>query len=166
MVALTHSFWNQSIVLCSILTVASRPACRFLRRQVRWPGVPISWIFHTVYVIHTVTGFRIISEAEVDGFLGCPCFLYDPTDVGNLISGSSAFSKSSFYVWRFSVHVLLKPSLKDFEQSQTYIIVYLSNIHCSMSMYKNMNWIHMSGMCKYEFTLKIYIWVHEYTTWL
>jgi len=56
-------------------------------------------------VIHTIEGFCIVSKAEVDVFLEFPCFFYDPTDVGNLISGSSAFSKSSLYIWKFSVHV-------------------------------------------------------------
>ena len=61
-------------------------------------------------------GFSIVSAAEVDVFLEFPCFLHDPTDVGNLISGgSSTFSKPSLYIWKFSVHILLKPSLKDFE---------------------------------------------------
>ena len=66
-------------------------------------------------VIHTVKGFGIVNKAEVDVFLELSCFFYDPADVGNLISGSSAFSKSSLNIWKFSVHVLLKPSLKDFE---------------------------------------------------
>ena len=70
--------------------------------------------FPQFVVIHTVKGFSIINQAEVDVFLEFSCFLYDPTDVGNLISGSSAFSKFSLYVWKFPVHVLL-PSLKDFE---------------------------------------------------
>ena len=66
-------------------------------------------------MIHTVKGFSIDSEAEVDVFLELSCLFYDPMDVGNLISGSSAFSKSSLYMWKFSVHTMLKPSLKDFE---------------------------------------------------
>ena len=66
-------------------------------------------------MIHTVKGFSVVNEAEVDVFLELPCFLYDPTNVENLISSSSAFSKSSFYIWKFSVHILLKPSLEDFE---------------------------------------------------
>ena len=69
-------------------------------------------------VTHTVKGSSIVIEADV--FLGLPCFLYDPTNVGNLISGSSAFSKSSLNVWTFLVHVLLKPSSKDFERNHTY----------------------------------------------
>ena len=65
--------------------------------------------------MHTVKGFSTVSEAEVNVFLEFPYFVYDPTDVGNLIPGSSAFSKSSLYIWKFLVHVILKPSLKDFE---------------------------------------------------
>ena len=64
---------------------------------------------------HKVKGFSIASETEVDVFLEFPCFLYDPTNVDNLISGSSAFSKPSLDILKFLVHVLLKPSLNDFE---------------------------------------------------
>ena len=71
--------------------------------------------FPQFVVIHTVKGFSIVSEAEVDVFLEFSCFFYDPTDVGNLISGSSAFSKTSLNIWKFSVHMLLKPWLEDFE---------------------------------------------------
>ena len=71
--------------------------------------------FPQFVVIHTVKGFSIVNEAEVDVFLEFPCFFYDPADVSNLISGSSAFSKSSFYIWKFLVQVLLKPSLENFE---------------------------------------------------
>ena len=61
--------------------------------------------FPEFVVIHTVKGFSVVNEAEVDVFLEFSCFLYDPTDVGNLISGSSAFSQSSLYIWKFSVHI-------------------------------------------------------------
>ena len=71
--------------------------------------------FPQFVVIYTVEGFSIVSEAEVDVLLEFPCFLYDPKDVGNLISGSSAFSKSSLNIWKFMVHVLLKPALENFE---------------------------------------------------
>ena len=64
---------------------------------------------------HTVQDFGVVSEPEVDAFLELSCFFYDPTDAGNLISGSSAFSKSSLNIWKFSVQVMLKPHLKDFE---------------------------------------------------
>ena len=70
--------------------------------------------FPQVVVIHTVKGFGIVNKAKVDVFLDLYCFFDDPADVCNLISGS-AFSKSSLYIWKFSVHILLKPSLKDFE---------------------------------------------------
>ena len=73
--------------------------------------------FPQFVVIHTVKGFNVVNEAEVDVFLEFSCFFYNPTDVGNLISGSSAFSKSSLYIWKFSVYLLLKPSLKDFEHN-------------------------------------------------
>ena len=63
-------------------------------------------------MIHIVKDFSAVSEAEVDVFLEFPCFFYDSADVGNLISGSSAFLKSSLTIWKFLVHVLLKPSLK------------------------------------------------------
>ena len=66
-------------------------------------------------MIHPVKSFSIVNEAEVDVFLEFYCFFYDPTDVGNLISGSSTFSKSSLYIWKFSVQVLLKSNLNDFE---------------------------------------------------
>ena len=61
-------------------------------------------------------GFSIVNEAEVGVFLEFSCFFYDATDVGNLVSGTSAFSKSSLNIWKFSVHVLLKPSLENFER--------------------------------------------------
>ena len=79
------------------------------------------WYFHLLknfpqfVVIHTVKGFSIVNEAELDVILEFSCFFYDPMDVGNLISDSSAFSKSSLYIWKFFVHILLKPSLKEFE---------------------------------------------------
>ena len=66
-------------------------------------------------MIHTIKGFGLVNKAEVDVFLELSCLFDDPTDVGNLISGSSAFSKTSLYIWTFLVHVLLKSSLKDFE---------------------------------------------------
>ena len=68
--------------------------------------------FPQFVLIHTVKGFLIVNETEVDVFLELPCFLYNPMKVGNLISGSSASSKSSLYIWKFSIQVLLKPSLK------------------------------------------------------
>ena len=71
--------------------------------------------FPQFVVIHTVKCFGIVNKAKVAIFLELSCFFYDPTDVGNLISGSSAFSKSSLNIWKFSVHILLKPRLENFE---------------------------------------------------
>ena len=79
------------------------------------------WYFHLFkncpqsVVIHRVKGSSIVNEAEVDVFREFSCLFYDPTDVGNLISGPSAFSKSSLNIWKFSVHILLKPGLENFE---------------------------------------------------
>ena len=66
-------------------------------------------------VIYTVKAFDIINKAEVDVFLEVSCFFTDPIDVGNLISGSSAFSKSRLNIWKFTIHILLKPDLENFE---------------------------------------------------
>ena len=66
-------------------------------------------------VIHTVKGFGIVNKAEIDVSLELSCFFDDPADVGNLISGSSAFSKTSLHIWKFTVHVLLNPGLENFE---------------------------------------------------
>ena len=71
--------------------------------------------FPQFIVIHTVKGFGIVNKAEVDVFLGLSCFCNDPADVGNLISNSSAFTKSSLNIWKFTVHILLKPGLENFE---------------------------------------------------
>ena len=79
------------------------------RRQVRWSGVPISFRIFQFVVIHTVKGFGIVNEAKVDVFLELYCFFDNPADVGNLISGSSAFSKTSLNIWKFTAHALLKP---------------------------------------------------------
>ena len=71
--------------------------------------------FPQFLMIHIVKGFSVVSETEVDVFLEFSCFFYDPTDVGNLITVSFAFSKSSLSIWKFSVHTLLKPLLENFE---------------------------------------------------
>ena len=71
--------------------------------------------FPQFVVIHIVKGFGIVNKAEIDVFLELSCFVDDPADVGNLISGSFAFSKTSLTIWKFTVHVLLKPGLENFE---------------------------------------------------
>ena len=99
--------WNQSVVPCLVLAVASWPAYRFLSRQVRWSGIPTSLrLFHSL--LWSTQSKALVTEAEVDVFLEFSCFFYDPMDVGNLISGSSALSNS---IWNFSVHILLNPLL-------------------------------------------------------
>ena len=103
--------WNQSVVPCPIQTVPSWPAYRFLRRWVRWSGIPVSWrIFH-IFLWSTQ---RLWCSQQSRFFSWSSCF-FDPMDVCNLNSGSSDFSKSSFNLWRFSVYVRLKPGLENFE---------------------------------------------------
>ena len=80
-----------------------------------WSGISISLRIFQFVVIHIVKGFGVVNK-EVDVFLELSCFFHDPADVGNLISGSSAFSKSNLNIWKFSVRVLLKPCLENFEQ--------------------------------------------------
>ena len=72
-------------------------------------------IFPHFVVIHTVKGFGLVNKAIVDVFLELSCFFHDPADAGNLISGSPAFPKTSLNIWNFTVHVLLKPGLENFE---------------------------------------------------
>ena len=81
--------------------------------------MPISFRLFQFVVIHTVKGFGIVNKAEIDVFLELSCFFDDPVDVGNSISGSSAFSKTSLNIWKFMVHVLFKPGLENFEHSFT-----------------------------------------------
>ena len=107
--------WNQSVVPCPVLTVASSPAYRFLKRRVKWSGIPLSFRIFQFIVIHTVEGFGIVNRAEIDIFLEISCFFDDSADVGNLISGSSAFSETSLNIWKFTVRVFLKPGLENFE---------------------------------------------------
>ena len=101
--------WNQSVVLCLVLTVAFWCAYRYLRRQVRRTGITISSTIFQFVVIHTVKGLGVVSKVELSWFFT------DLADVGSLISASSAFSKSSLNIWKFLVHVLLKPGLENFE---------------------------------------------------
>ena len=108
---------NFELVCCSMFSSVAFLTCI----DVSQDAGKVVWYSHLFknlpqfVVIHTVKGFSIVNEAEVDIFLEFSCFFYDPADVGNLFSGSSALSKSSLFIWKFSVHVLLKPSLKDFE---------------------------------------------------
>ena len=113
-----YSFLNLETVCFSM----SGPNCCFLTCiQISQEGGNMVWYSHLFkyflqfVVIHTVKGFNVVNEAEVDVFLQFSCLFYVPMDVGNLIFGSSAFSKSSLNIWKFSVQVLLKPGLENFE---------------------------------------------------
>ena len=116
--------WNQSVAPCPVLTVASWPAYRFLKRQVRWPGIPISFRIFQFIVIHTVKGFGIVNKAERDVFLELSCFFNDPVAVGNLISVSSAFSKTSLNIWKFTVHLLSDPGMENFVRWMQCVLVW------------------------------------------
>ena len=94
--------------------------------------------FPQFIVTYTVKGFGVINKAEVDVFLKFSCFFYDPMEVGNLISCSSAFSKSSLNIWKFTVHVLLKPGLENFEHYFTsmgvqHVLTHLEGVHVGYS---------------------------------
>ena len=100
----------------------SRSNCCFLTYiQISQKASQVVWYSHLFqnfpqfFVIRTVKRFGVVNKAEVDVFLELTCFFHDPMDVGNLISGSSAFSKSSLNIWKFTVHILLKPGLENFE---------------------------------------------------
>ena len=106
--------WNQSVVPCPVLTFASWPAYKFLKRQIRWSGIPISWrIFHSL-LWFTQSDFGTVNKTEVHVFLELSCFFDDPIEVGNLISCSSVFSKPNLNIWKFTAHVL-NPGLENFE---------------------------------------------------
>ena len=100
--------WNQSVFPCPVLTVASWPAYRFLKRQVRWSDIPISWRILQFVMIHTVKGFDIVNKAEIDVFLELSCFFHDPVVVGNLSLVPLPFLKPAWtsgisrltYCWR------------------------------------------------------------------
>ena len=115
--ALTYSFSNLEPVHCS---VSGSNCCFLICIQISQEAGQVVCSSHLLKnfpqfaVVHTVKGFGIVNKAEVDAFLELSCFFYDPTSVDNLISGSSAFSKSSLNIWKFMVQVLLKPGLENF----------------------------------------------------
>ena len=108
-IQLFHVFFPS--VLISPVSTSSLPFLSFIMPIFSY----LSQNFPQFIVIHTVKGFGLVNKAEIYVFLELSCFLDDPVDVGNLISGSSAFSKTSLNIWKFTVHVLLKPGLENFE---------------------------------------------------
>ena len=114
-----YSFSNLELVCCSM---SSSNCCLLTRTQISQDTGQMVWYSQLLknspqfVVIHTVKGFDIVNKAEVGVFLELSRFFDDPADVGNLISGSSAFSKFSLNTWKFMVHILLKPGLENFEQ--------------------------------------------------
>ena len=114
------SILNQSVVPYRVLTVAflTRIQESGVRRQVRWSSIPISLrAFH--FVIHTVKGFSIVDETELDAFLEFPSFLYDPENVAICSLVPLPFSKPSLGIWKLLVHIMLKPSMQDFKHDLT-----------------------------------------------
>ena len=113
-----YSFPDLEPVCCSM---SSSNCCFLTCIQISQEVGQVVWYSHLfkdflqLIVIHTVKGFGIVNKAEIDVFLELSCFYHDPADVGNLISGSSAFSKTSLNIWKLMVHVLLKPGLENFE---------------------------------------------------
>ena len=113
-----YSFPDLEPVCCSMF---SSNCCFLTWVQISHEAGKVVWYSHLLknfpqfVVIHTVKGFGIVNETEVDVLLEFSCFSYDPVDAVNLISGSPAFSKSSLNIWNFSVHILLKPGLENFE---------------------------------------------------
>ena len=101
--------------------MSSSNCCLLACIQISQEAGKVVWYSHFLknfpqfVMIHTVKGFGIVNKAEVDVFLEPSCFFYDPMDAGNLISGSSAFPKSSLNIWKFTAHILLKPGLENFE---------------------------------------------------
>ena len=118
MTALTYSFSYLEPVCCSM---SSSNCCFLTCIQISQEAGQVVWYSHIFQncpqfiVIHTAKGFGIFNKAERDVILELSCFFHDPADVGNLISGSSAFSKTSLNIWKFTVHILLKPGLESFE---------------------------------------------------
>ena len=113
-----YSFLNLEPVYCSMTSCNGCFLTCIQISQEAGKVVQYSHLFKNFpqfVVIHTVKGFGIVNKAEIDVFLELSCFIYDPTDVGNLIFGSFAFSKSNLNIWKFSVHVLLKSDLENFE---------------------------------------------------
>ena len=145
-----HSFPNFETVCCSMF---SSNCCFLTCIQVSQEEGKVIWYSHLFknflpVVIHTVKGFSTVSETEIDVFLEFLCFFYDPADIGNLIFGSSDFSKSSLYIWKFFLHILLKPRLKEFEH---YLASKWNECNCvsSVCIYLEENMADLPSRCQH-----------------
>ena len=157
-------------VCCSM---SGSNCCYLTCIQVSQEAGKVIWYFHLFQffphfvVIHTIKGFGIVNKAEVDFFMELSCFFYDPMNVGNLISGSSAFSKSSLNIWKFSLHILLNPSLEDFEHDLASIwnecncVIVIAFFSISLLWDWNENWAFQA--CGHCWVFQI-CWHIEYST--
>ena len=156
-----YSFSYLEPVCCSM---SSSNWCFLTCIQISQEAGQVIWYSHLFQnfpqfvVIHTVKGFGIVNKAEVDVFLEISCFFNDPVDIGNLISCSSAFSKTSLNIWKFSVHILLKPGLENFEHYFTSMwdecncVVVWAFFGIAFLWDWNENWIFSSPVATAEFS--------------
>ena len=136
-------------VCCSYLepvccSMSSSNCCFLTCIQISQEAGQVVWYFHVFQnfpqfiMIHTIKGFGIVYKAEIDVFMELSCFIDDPPAVGNLISGSSAFSKSSLNIWNFTVHILLKPGLANFEHYFINMWDVITDNHCTSLLHKTL----------------------------
>ena len=136
-----YSLPNLEPVWCSL---SSSNCCFLTCIQISQEAGQVVWYSHLFknlprfVVIHTIKGFDVVNKTQVDVFLELFCFFSDPKNVGNLISGSSVFSKSSLNIWNFTVHILLKPGLENFE-------------HYFASMWDECNWVIVQPFFDFAF---------------
>ena len=137
--------------------------CFLTRWQISQEAGQMVWYsmknFPQFFVIHAIKGFGIVNKAEIDVLLELSCFFDDPTYVGNLISGSSAFSKSSLNIWKFIVHVLLKPGLENFEH---YFASVWDECNCALSEYSSALPFFGIGMKTDLFQFCGHCWVFQF----
>ena len=152
---LTYSFSYLEPVCCSM---SSSDCCFLTCIQVSQEAGQVVWYSHLFQnfpqfiVIHTVKDFGIVNKAEIDVLLELSCFFHDPADVGNLVSDSSAFSKTSLNIWNFTVHILLKPGLENFKHYFTSVIWFRSYLNVPFSWWQVIlpHWTFLCSFIKWE----------------